>query len=192
MSESSPPVRHRSRQANGGNEPNPGASHDAPAAAGPESGSAGGIGHDPHRPVGYGNPPATSQFRQGRSGNPRGRPRGTKNLSTILTDTLYSQISIRERGRVRKVPMIEAILMRLRKDALEGDAKAIDRILRLMQLQATMVPEDRKPHAPAYDPAADKAILAELAGWSAATEIGTDDLALVEDGGPGDIDEAAT
>ena len=192
MTESGPHVRHRSRQADVGSQANAEASDDAPAAAGPESGSARGIGHDPHRPVGYRNPPAGTQFKKGRSGNPRGRPRGTKNLSTILTDTLYSQISIRERGRVRKVPMIEAILMRLRKDALEGDAKAIDRILRLMQLQAAMVPEDRKSHAPTYDPAADRAILAELAGWSVATEIGTDDLALMQDRGPGDIDRGGS
>ena len=62
--------------------------------------------------------------------------------------------------------MLEALLMRLRKDALEGDIKAIDRLLRLIQMQAAMAPSDEDDTAPVFNAADDQAILKELAGWS--------------------------
>ncbi len=38
--------------------------------------------------VGYRKPPKHTRFKPGQSGNPRGRPKGTKNLKTDLIEEL--------------------------------------------------------------------------------------------------------
>jgi len=73
--------------------------------------------------VGYGHPPRAHQFRPGQSGNPRGRPKGTKNEASILRELLNRKIEVREAGRLRKITVFEAILLRFTEDALKGNTK---------------------------------------------------------------------
>src|SRR5207237_8691001 len=49
--------------------------------------------------VGYGRPPSPSRFKPGQSGNPRGRPKGQRNLLSDLRDELAEKIRIREGDR---------------------------------------------------------------------------------------------
>ena len=90
-------------------------------------------GHDPHRPIGHGNPPRHSQFKKGQSGNPRGRPKGRKDIKTILHECLSKKIKIREGGRTKTVSVLEAEIAQLTKFMLEGDEKATNLILKLLQ-----------------------------------------------------------
>ena len=46
--------------------------------------------------VGYGRPPMMTRFRPGQSGNPRGRPKGARNLSTIVAAALSERVAINE------------------------------------------------------------------------------------------------
>ena len=41
--------------------------------------------------VGYGKPPRHTRFVKGRSGNPRGKPPGAKNFTTLLNEALDEQ-----------------------------------------------------------------------------------------------------
>src|SRR6266446_3499787 len=53
--------------------------------------------------VGYGKPPLHTRFKKGQSGNPRRRPRGAKNLTTLLIDALNQPVVVTENGRRRKI-----------------------------------------------------------------------------------------
>ena len=67
---------------------------DRPTGAG--GGSAGG-------PVGYARPPIASRFKPGNSGNPRGRPRNSRNLKTIIQGALTAPVVLREGARKRSI-----------------------------------------------------------------------------------------
>src|SRR5262245_28321368 len=83
--------------------------------------------------VGYGRPPRHSVWKPGQSGNPKGRPKATRNFKTDVTATLTSPVQVTRRGRPHKVSTQQAILLRLREQALGGDARAIDRLTALAQ-----------------------------------------------------------
>lgn len=76
--------------------------------------------------VGYGKPPKHTRFKKGRSGNPKGRPKGSRNFSTDLKATLGEGVRVNAGGRPRTVSTQLALLMRLREKALNGDARAMD------------------------------------------------------------------
>ncbi len=74
--------------------------------------------------VGYGKPPRHTRFQPGRSGNPRGRPKGTNNLKTDLMEELGEKIVIREGDRSQKISKQRALLKSVVNRAIKGDARA--------------------------------------------------------------------
>ncbi len=69
-------------------------------------------------------PPVAYQFKPGQSGNPQGRPKGSKNTNTLLKSILDQKIEIRVKGRLRRISVREAILTRFAEDALKGNTKS--------------------------------------------------------------------
>lgn len=74
--------------------------------------------------VGYKKPPVANRFQKGQSGNPKGKEKMTKNLDTIKRDALFEPIEIQQNGRTMTVPAIQAILLKMRNNALAGDYRA--------------------------------------------------------------------
>jgi hypothetical protein len=79
--------------------------------------------------VGRGNPPKHTQFRKGTTGNPKGRPKGSKNLSTYLMEAARDQVSAIVGGKTRKISKIQATAMQLATKAAGGDQAAIGKFL---------------------------------------------------------------
>jgi hypothetical protein len=79
--------------------------------------------------VGYGKPPRRNQFEKGQSGNPKGRPRGSRNATTLLKEALNEQVIITENGRRRTITKKEAIVTQIVNKAASGDHRSIQLLL---------------------------------------------------------------
>lgn len=115
--------------------------------------------------VGYGKPPKAGQFKKGKSGNPKGRPKASKNVGKVLEDTFYRKIMITEKGVRREVTMLEAIFQQVVHGAVKGDIRHVDRVLKLLPvLQDALASAETAAESTAQtDPQADIAVLEALA-----------------------------
>ncbi|WP_457938375.1 DUF5681 domain-containing protein [Mesorhizobium sp. 10J20-29] len=82
--------------------------------------------------VGYCKPPEKHQFKKGNKANVNGRPKGSKNLSTIANEIMDAKIAIQKNGTQTKVSTKEALLWRLFSQALAGDRGAMRDALNFM------------------------------------------------------------
>ena len=92
--------------------------------------------------IGYGRPPRKHQFQPGHSGNPKGRPKGTKNTATLVREILDRKIEVRSGGTPRKVTVREGILTGFAQASLKGDTKSA-----AFLLQRYDMPEGAQEHA---------------------------------------------
>ena len=75
--------------------------------------------------VGYCKPPTDTRFKPGQSGNPKGRPRGARNLRTAVREALQEKVEVREGGRMRRISKMDAIIQVTLNKGLKGDPKAL-------------------------------------------------------------------
>ena len=115
----------------------------------------------PDYKVGYKRPPLHTRFRKGQSGNLRGRPRGSKNFSTLLAEALNEPVVVTEDGRRRRISKRELGLKQLANKFAKAEAQATKISLALKlereRLAAAAPPAER----PSFD-AADEKVIANL------------------------------
>lgn len=92
-----------------------------------------GTGDGPDQPyeIGYGRPPKSTQFAKGVSGNPRGRPKGSKNrepdlkaMRDMVLRQARTKITAKEQGQTISIGYTEAALRSVAVRAVQGDFKS--------------------------------------------------------------------
>jgi len=86
--------------------------------------------------VGFGRPPKATRFKPGKSGNPRGRPKGSRPVGAVLQEVLRQRIPVTENGRTRRLPALEVMLRRLANEAMRSEPSAVKLMLSLVDRYA--------------------------------------------------------
>lgn len=84
---------------------------------------------EPSYEIGHGRPPRHTQFKPGQSGNRKGRPKDSKNITTTIQAELQRRVTITEDGRRKRASMLEVLIKRLINKAAAGDPKAVQVLL---------------------------------------------------------------
>lgn len=95
--------------------------------------------------IGYGRPPTATRWKSGQSGNPKGRPEGSKSHKFLIREMLTENITIRVGGKARRVTRFEAVLLKQLDQALRGDHKAIQSVCALANTVGLLQAEDELP-----------------------------------------------
>jgi len=112
--------------------------------------------------VGYGKPPRHSGFQKGRSGNPKGRPKGSKNFATLLTEALDEKVQVTEDGRRRRIAKRELVIKQLVNKSAAADLRAIKQLTDIVQGIEWRTGAAHPPPSPQAFTAADQEVIAEL------------------------------
>ena len=110
--------------------------------------------------VGYCRPPNAHQFPKDTSGNPKGRPKGARNLKTDLLEELGEQMKVRENGKEHRISKQRALIKIQVARALKGNDHAADKIIDLC-LKVVGI-EDAAPDADLPLTEDERAVVAKL------------------------------
>jgi len=81
--------------------------------------------------VGYGRPPKHSRFQKGRSGNPKGRPKGASGIMATMKRELARSITVQEGDRKVRMTMEEALTKRILQLGSKGNIQALKMVVEM-------------------------------------------------------------
>jgi hypothetical protein len=83
--------------------------------------------------VGYGKPPKSGQFSKGRSGNLKGRPKGSKNLTTVVLRDSRQPVRVNGPRGTKLITRLEAVVTLLGNKSVQGDLRSQREYLALVE-----------------------------------------------------------
>ena len=91
--------------------------------------------------IGYKKPPRHTRYSNGQSGNPKGRPKGKRNLGNILLNAFNEKVVITENGKRKVITKIEATLKQIVNKAVSGDVASAKLLITMFPMVANILDE---------------------------------------------------
>lgn len=98
-------------------------------------------------PIGYGKPPVHTRFKPGQSGNRKGRPRGSKNVATVVEELWNRKMRVTIDGRPQICTAGQAMLYAQFGKAVKGDTPAFKAIQSMLREAGLIVPAQAQGQA---------------------------------------------
>lgn len=114
--------------------------------------------------VGYRKPPKHAQWKKGQSGNPAGRPRRDRDVSTFVAALLGQRVVVRKGKTTKRVTRLEHLLTRLIEKAIDGDPRLMKMALDEMRKEEAREPDDAPDTLQPADHEVIEALKARLLG----------------------------
>lgn len=89
-----------------------------------------------------------TRFTKGQSGNPKGRPKGSLNATTLLKEIFNTTVPVREGDRRQFMSRAEAMLRATFANGLRGDARSLTTIMDLLEMTGYLDVELNRQWAP--------------------------------------------
>jgi Family of unknown function (DUF5681) len=97
--------------------------------------------------VGYKRPPVGTRFPPGKSGNPKGRPKGTPNHKTTVSRVMNEKVSVREGEKTRRMTKFEAMLQAQTNKGMKGDSRSAVTVFNVMDKTGLLAEQDNATKA---------------------------------------------
>src|SRR5712692_6408966 len=107
-------------------------------------------GNEKANAIGYKRPPIGTRFLKGKSGNPKGRPKGRLNVANVIKDILNEAVSVRSGDKSRSMASIEAMVRVQVNNACQGDTRALTAFMDVLEMTGRtneMTDEERQKRA---------------------------------------------
>jgi hypothetical protein len=111
--------------------------------------------------IGFGRPPKHSQFKPGKSGNPRGRPKKRASLQDIVTAVLFEKMAVRMGERTQKIASVDVLIRTAVNRALKGDHRFLTSVIAIIRMSG-LCEMDANASISDIDRSDDEAILANF------------------------------
>ena len=109
--------------------------------------------------IGRGKPPRHAGFQKGRSGNPKGRLKGSKNLATLLNQALDEKVYVTEDGVRRRVTKRELVIKQLVNKSATADLRAIKQLTDIVERVEPRTGASQAPAEPPQLTATDREVI---------------------------------